>query len=128
MVDTTNLTDTLKQIDSYIAEKKFDIAQGEKLKRLMKDSDFLDVIINGYFESEAQKLFNILTNPGIDTVYTKDEITHRLAGISHFREYVGTEGKPGTLEIAASAAPSLIAREEDERARVTAVYADDGEV
>jgi len=46
-----------------------------------------------------------------------------LASISDFRGYVGTEDYPGTIKIAAEAAPQIILKEELYRNELTASVA-----
>lgn len=121
-----NLKDTLKQIDEYIETQQEAIERGKMLERLMKNPDFIEVILNGYIEVEAQRLFTILTDPTGASPYTAEQIQHKLGSISDLKGYVGTKDYPGTIKIEAEQAPLNIAREEDERVRVTAA-ANDGE-
>ena len=124
MADTANLSETLEAIDNVISEKRLAIKRGEQLKRLMKNPDFIDVILNGYIDVEAKKLFKILTDPTGASEFSPERITLGLEAISHFKGYVGTEDYPGTVMIEAKEAPLVIAREEDYRKQVTAI---DGE-
>lgn len=124
---SSNLKETLEAIDAVIADKKEVIKVGEALKRLMNNPDFKLVILDGYIEAEADKLFKILTDPSGSSPYTDDEIKLKLAAISHFKGYVGTEDFPGTVKIAAEQAPLDILREENYRKEITAVYAESGE-
>lgn len=127
MAGTDNLKETLESIDTYIAEKRIDIKRGEQLQRLMKNPDFIDVIMNGYIEVEAKKLFKILTDPTGASPYSPEETQMKLSSISDFKGYVGTEDYPGTVMMDAQRAPFEIEREENERIRVTADYAENGE-
>ena len=128
MDGTSNLTETLQAIDSYIKTQHLAITRGEQLKVLMKNPIFNELIVEGYFETEARKLFDILTDPTGASQYSDAEINLKLAGISTFKGYVGTPEHKGTIEIEASNAILNIEREEAERVRVTAEYAKDGEV
>ena len=122
-----NLNETLKAIDDYIAEQNKLIKLGEDLKGLMADKRFQRVILDGYFETESKKLFDILTNPYSQSAIDADEVQVILAGINHFKRFVGTPDNKGTVMIEAEQAPLNIAREEDERARITAEYSRSGE-
>lgn len=125
-MDTSNLNETLQAIDAVIANKRKAIKRGEALKRLMKNQDFIDVILDGYIEAEARKLFSILTDPSGDSPYTAERIDLMLEAIRHFKGYVGTDTYKGTVMIEAENAPLEIAREEDYRKQVTA-EADNGD-
>ena len=122
-----NLSETLKAIEKYIAEQNKLIELGKDLKSLMADERFQRVILDGYFETESKKLFDTLTNPYSQSAIEADEVQVILAGINHFKRFVGTPGNKGTVMIEAEQAPLNIAREEDERARVTAEYGRSGE-
>ena len=125
-MDQSNLNETLKAIDAVIAEKQKAIKLGEALTRLKKNQDFIDVILNGYFDVEAKKLFAILTDPTGTSPYSAEKVHLMLEAISHFKGYVGTDTYKGTIMINAEQAPLDIAREEDYRKQVTA-EADNGD-
>ena len=120
---SSNLKETLNSIDLVIEAKKAEVKRGEKLVRLMKNPDFIDVILEGYVGYEERKLFKILTDPSGASPYSNERIMQKLASISDFKGYVGTEDFPGTVKMAADNAPSEIDREELYRKSVTAEYA-----
>ena len=125
-MEQSNLNETLQAIDADIAEKRQAIKRGEALQRLMKNQDFIDVILNGYIEEEARKLFAILTDPTGGSHYSAEKIRLMLEAIRHFKGYVGTDAYKGTVMIEAERAPLNIAGEEDYRKQVTA-EAEDGD-
>ena len=125
-MEQSNLNETLQAIDAVIADKRQAIKRGEALQRLMKNQDFIDVILNGYIEEEARKLFAILTDPTGGSPYSAEKIHLMLEAISHFKGYVGTDTYKGTVMIEAEQAPLDIANEEDYRKQVTA-EAEDGD-
>jgi len=120
MDNMSELNITLGQIDDYIKVQEKAIKRGKALERLKKNPDFVEVIMEGYIEVEARKLFKILTDPTGASEYTNEQIVRKLDSISDFKVYVGTSDYTGTIEIEALNAPGLIAREEDERVNVTA--------
>jgi len=122
-MDETTLKEDLQKIDQVIELHKGKLEDGKKLERLMKNQDFIDLILVGYFEQEAQKLFKILTDPTGASPYAEETIRLKLASISDFRGYVGTEDYPGTIKIAAEAAPQIILKEELYRNELTASVA-----
>lgn len=124
---SSNLKDTLVKIDTKIAEEQVKIDRGEALARLINNSDFQEVILEGYIKTEAERLFKILTDPSGQSPYTNEEIHLKLEAISHFKSYVGTDGFVGTIMSEASTAPGIILREQVYRSEVTAEYADNGE-
>jgi len=115
-----NLNDTLKEIDAAIERYKADMKMGEALERLKKNEDFQNIILNGYMEVEAEKLFNILIDPSGASPYSEETIKLKLAAISHLRSFIGTEKFEGTIEMNAKRAPLAIAKEEDFRLEITA--------
>jgi len=123
-MDTSNLKETLKAIDAAIAKSNAAIERGTKLGKLMKNPDFIDVILNGYFDEEARRLFKILTDPTGASTYTTEEIQLKLGSISDFKSYVGTADFVGTITIEAERALGEIQMNEELRREITADYAD----
>ena len=123
MDDKSILNDTLKAIQSAVAEREADIERGKKLKRLKSDPDFQDVILNGYLAEEASKLFKILTDPTGASPYSNETIMRKLASISDLKQFIGTEEFQGTVEINAEQAPQAIESELDYRKELTAEMA-----
>lgn len=117
---STNLKEELDAVDKAIERYKANIVKGEDLKFLMKLPQFKRLILEGYFETEAKKLFTILTDPTGVSPISEDEIHQTLAGISHFKGYVGTRDFTGSVMIDAETAPDHILREEQYRKEITA--------
>ena len=124
-MDTSNLKETLDKIDEVILRKKEAINRGEKLKRLMANSDFNYVILEGYKNVEAERLFKILTDPTGSSPISPEAVQMKLASISDFKGYVGTDDYLGTVMIEAMQAPDEILREEAYRKEVTATFSED---
>ena len=120
MDSTQLLKEELKAIDKTIEKKKKAIRLGEALKELKNDPNFKLVILEGYVEAEAKRLFKILTDPSGVSPYSNEEIQLKLAAISHFKSYIGTDDYVGTIEIEAERAPDEIIMEENYRDEVTA--------
>jgi hypothetical protein len=64
-----------------------------------------------------------LTDPSGITPYTAEETQLKLAAISHFKGYVGTDSFIGTVMRDAQDAPSRILSEEKYRNEVTEEFA-----
>ncbi len=121
-MEQSNLTETLERIDAVIAEKKAAIKLGEDLKFLKSNPQFQRVIMDGYIDTEAKKLFDILVDPSGVSVYSAETIQLKLEAISHLKGYIGTPGFTGAIEIEASNAPMEIYREEEYRKEVTSTF------
>lgn len=119
-MDSSNLQETLEKVDQAIAQWQADIEKGKALARLKKTPDFQLVFMEGYIDTEAKKLFEILTDPTGASCYSPEQIHLRLEAISHFKSYVGTEKHTGTVETDALYAPNLIDKEREYRKQVTA--------
>ena len=128
MDEISTLKEELNKIDTVLEEYDTDIKLGEMLTRLKANPDFQAVIMNGYIDSEARKLFNILTDPTGATPYTVAQTNLRLEAISHFKGFVGTEDYPGTIMMNAITADSKIELNRAHRKEVTARFANNGEV
>ena len=116
---SSNLKETLEQIDKVIAERKEAVELGEKLERLKNNPDFKAVILDSYIATEEKKLFKILTDPSGASPYTEAQITLKLNAISDLKAHIGTEDYPGTIKVKADNAPGEILREEQYRKEVT---------
>lgn len=123
MDEQSTLNETLKRIETVIAGYREDIELGKDLIALKNNPHFQRVIMSGYIDKEAKKLFNILTDPTGATPYTAEQTHLRLEAISHFKSYVGTEDYPGTVMMDAQQAPLKIEKEEAYRKELTAEYA-----
>ena len=119
-MDSSNLQETLAGISSVISEWETDIAKGNALERMKQTDDYKLVFETGYIETEAKKLFDILTDPSGASYYSAEQIHLKLEAISHFKGYVGTEDFPGTVQEEAKYAFESIQREQDYRTQVTA--------
>jgi hypothetical protein len=123
MDEESNLNETLKAIQSAIAEREANIERGEKLKRLKDNPDFQDVILKGYIEDVSKELFKILTDPTGASPYPIETIYLKLGSISDLKAYIGTEEFKGTVQVKAEQAPLEIEREQDYRKELTAQIA-----
>ena len=117
---TSNLSVTLERIDEAIDTFKESAAEGEMLKRLRSNPDFVHLFINKYIDTEAKKLFNILIDPSGASPYSEDELRRKLDAVGSFKGYLSD------IKIAAIAAPAFIMREEQYRKEVTATAASEG--
>jgi hypothetical protein len=124
MDESQLLSENLQAIESYIGEQRKLIEKGKALDRLMANPDFQLVVLNGYIEAEATKLFSMLTDPNGAKV-DRDELLLQLECINHFKGYVGTADYAGTVKQEAEMAPGNIHREEIERMEITARAAEE---
>ena len=122
-MDSSNLQETLTNISSVISEWEADIEKGKALARMKQTKDYKLVFAEGYINTEAKKLFEILTDPSGASCYSPEEIHLRLEAISHFKGYVGTKDFPGTVDEDARAAFDLIQNEQLYRKELTAKLA-----
>ena len=110
---SSNLKETLQRIDTVISEKRSAIETGKKLEALMATQNFIDVILEGFIETEAKKLFDVMVDPTGASPYSNEEIQLMLAGISTFKRYLAN------VKLEAENAPLDIQIEEDYRTQVT---------
>ena len=118
-MDSSNLQTTLNSIEAFTADRELAIERGKMLERLKLNPDFQSLFLEVYIETEARKLFNILTDPTGASPYTDEQIHLMLAAISYFKGFVGTPDFRGTIEVDAELAVSEIEREQDYRKELT---------
>ena len=118
MADNNATLDERKQeladIDSRIATLKFNVQLGEDLESLHEDERFKRVMIEGYFDAEAERIFGVLTDP---THHLKrdvmENLMEKLTSTRNIKQYYGV------LMQNADMAPEEIANEEAYRLEVT---------
>lgn len=113
-MDTSNVKEELKQVDLRIEDLNKQIAIGEAIERLHENDDFKLVVIDGYMEAEAERLFDILTTPTSLKRDQLENIMDMLGSIRNFKGYIGA-----SLQNAAQA-PDMVIEEENYRKEVTA--------
>ena len=110
--------DTLKQelaeIDGRIEELKEKIELGKALEELHEDERFKKVVLEGYFDEEAKRLFGLLTTP---TSLKRDQLENVMDKLSAIRNFKGYFKE---ILLQAGMAPSQIEEEEAYRQQVTA--------
>ncbi len=116
----SNLKETLERIDKAIAGYKLEVAKGEALKRLNDNPDFQLVIANGYINTEAEELFQILLDPSGASPYSDEVIRRKIDGIVTIKGYLDK------VRMNASTAPGKLAYEEQFRIMETANAASEG--
>ena len=83
----SNLKEQLKEIDDRIAELEKDIEIGKALERLHENEDFQKVILDGYLEDEAKRLFELMTTPMKFKREIMENIQEKLSSIRNLKEY-----------------------------------------
>ncbi len=117
MAEEANLKKSLEQIDNRIAELNANIALAETVERLEKNEEFIEVIINGYLEKEAERLFGVLVEPSSLKRDVLENIQDKLSAIRNLKQYFGVIGQNAVM------APEQIEEEEAYRKEVTAYFA-----
>lgn len=97
MSEKLNIDERIEQIDKDIELQEWYIERGEALERLMQNDDFKLVMLEGYLEIEAQRVFELLTHP--KTVKPEDTYSYlnQLETIKDIGRYIGTPTYKGTI-------------------------------
>jgi hypothetical protein len=107
------LREELAEIDKRIEEYKNDVETGKALERLHENEDFKNVIIGAYFDDEAKRVFELLTEPTNLKREQLENIEDKLKAIRVFKLFFKT------LLINANIAPDQIDELEEYRKEVT---------
>jgi hypothetical protein len=114
----TNLKTELADIDSRIATLRKNIELGEALQKLHENEDFKNVILEGYMDDEAERIFKVLVDPSHNLKRDiMENLMDKLMAIRSIKQYFGT------ILINAAMAPEEIANEEKYRKEVTEQHA-----
>jgi hypothetical protein len=114
MEETSNFKKKLAEIDERIIKLQEEKELGEALERLHENEDFIKVILHGYFETEAKRIFELLTIP---TKLKRDQLENlmdKMTAIRNYKQYFQT------VLINAQMAPDQIQDEENYRKELTA--------
>jgi hypothetical protein len=114
MEETSNVKKKLAEIDERIIKLQEEKELGEALERLHENEDFIKVILHGYFETEAKRIFELLTIP---TKLKRDQLENlmdKMTAIRNYKQYFQT------VLINAQMAPDQIQDEENYRKELTA--------
>lgn len=118
MADNATLDETkqeLAEVDARIAELKTNIERANELESLHEDSRFQHIMLEGYFEAEAERIFGVLTDP---THQLKRDIMEnlmeKLVSTRNVKKYFGV------IMQNASMAPEQLEEEEAHRLTITA--------
>ncbi len=114
---TSNLTKQLELIDQRVGQLNEKIELAKVVERLEENEDFKTLIIDGYLEKEAERLFGVLVEPSSLKRDVLENIQDKLAAIRSLKQYFGVIGQNAHM------APSEIEEEEKYRKEVTAYFA-----
>ena len=108
MSEELNIDEQIAQIDASIEEQNVRVARGEALVKLMKNPEFQSVMIDGYLNEEANRVFNLLTSPRVSKPEEVQSYLSQLDTIKNIGRYLGDGDYPGTIAILAANAKKEI--------------------
>jgi len=108
MSEELNIKDQIERIDSAIEVQEWYIKRNEALERLKQNDDFQTVIMDGYINIEADRVYQKLTDPRLAKPEDKESYLHQLETIKDIQRYLGTETYKGTVAILAANAKGFI--------------------
>ena len=118
MDESSTLQEDIKQelieVDEKIEEYTAQIELAEDIEALHKDERFQRVIMNGYLEAEAERLFYILTTPMNFKRDINENIMDKLGSIRDLKEWFGVKLKEAVM------APDSLEEQVNYRKQVTA--------
>ena len=107
---TLTIDEQIEIIDKDLEVLDWNIKRGEALDKLMQMEEFHLVMIEGYLEIEAKRVFNLLTHPLTIKPDDKNNYLSQLDTIKNLSRYLGSSDYKGIVKI--SAANSVKDREE----------------
>jgi len=117
--ETSNLKQELKEIDDKIAELEEFVKLGEAVGRLIVNEDYIKVFVDGFFDSERDRIAGVLTTPNSFDRGQLNIFMEKLASIRHAKEYIKV------CMINYDTAMQRIEDEKEYRKKVTARYSQD---
>ena len=108
--NTLNIDEQIEIIDKDLEVLDWNIKRGEALDKLMQMEEFHLVMVEGYLEIEAKRVFNLLTHPLTVKPDDKNNYLSQLDTIKNLSRYLGSPEYLGIVKI--SAANAVKDREE----------------
>ena len=108
--NTLNIDEQIEVIDKDLEVLDWNIKRGEALDKLMQMDEFHLVMVEGYLEIEAKRVFNLLTHPLTVKPDDKNNYLSQLDTIKNLSRYLGSPEYLGIVKI--SAANAVKDREE----------------
>ena len=102
MSEELNIDEQIAQIDASIEEQNVRVARGKDLAELIKDPKFQSVMIDGYLNEEANRVFNLLTSPRVSKPEEVQSYMSQLETIKNIGRYLGDGDYPGTIALLAA--------------------------
>ena len=107
---TLTIDEQIEIIDKDLEVLDWNIKRGEALDKLMQMEEFHLVMIEGYLEIEAERVFKLLTHPLTIKPEDKNSYLSQLDTIKNLSRYLGSTEYKGIVKI--SAANAVKDREE----------------
>jgi len=114
MEETSTFKEELAAIDERIDELKKQIEMHKALERLHENEDFKMVVMDGYFEKESKRIYDMLTIPSNLKREQLDNLMDMMTSIRNFKGYFKT------LILNAAMAPEELESEYEYRKQITA--------
>lgn len=78
-------------IDVTEADVRAKVSFGEALERLLGNTDFKTVVMDGYLKDEAVRLVHLKCDPALQEAVQQQAIDRGITAVSEFRQYLGTQ-------------------------------------
>lgn len=101
MSEKLNIDEQIEAIDRDLEVLEWNIKRAEALDKLLGMEEFQLVMIEGYLEIEAQRVFNLLTHPLTVKPDDKNSYLSQLETIQNLGRYLGTPEYKGIVKISA---------------------------
>ena len=113
----TTLQEELADIDARIKTLNDNVKAGKDLEEMHEDPRFVNVILEGYLEAEAKRIFGVLTDPSHHLKRdVMENLMDKLTSTRNIKQYFGT------VLMNAAMAPEELETEEKYRKEVTEKY------
>lgn len=91
MSNKLNIDEKIIAIDTAIEVQEWYIKRAEALERLKENEDFKLVILEGYIDVEADRLYNLLMAPQTIKLDDKENYLSQLEAIKCLNRYLGDD-------------------------------------
>ena len=82
-----NNQEQLEQVELSIDQAKYTISRMASLDKLTSNPDFVNIVLEGYFEEEAQRLVMLRVDPNFQSAQDQMELLRGIDAIGSLKMY-----------------------------------------
>jgi len=87
----------LEQIEISMKQARKSIDRMKSLEKLTNNKEFINIVLEGYFEGEASRLVLLKADPALQSVEDQKQLDNSITAIGYLRQYFITVNQVGRM-------------------------------